>query len=171
MVFEQVSGDKDFFELATVNHQLTIHENNQGSMARGLHHYLRYYLYATITWTGKNIQTVNVLPLVSPKVGVEAVMPLRYDLNYCTYSYSMTYWDWEYALRFRHRSIELQRKMLQRMREIRYPIATQCFENGLSIATFPSYSRRIPFVSSSSRNEGDTLRLHRGYNYKCKIIN
>ncbi|MEG1738037.1 MAG: hypothetical protein RR137_07990 [Odoribacter sp.] len=49
-------------------------------------------------------------------------------------------------------------------------IATQSFGNGLGIATFRSYSRRIPFVSSSFRNEGDTPRLHRGYDRNKMII-
>ncbi|MEG2339386.1 MAG: hypothetical protein RSB69_01355 [Odoribacter sp.] len=36
-----------------------------------------------------------------------------------------------------------------------YSIATLSFGNGLGFATFRSFPRRSPFVSSSSRNEGE----------------
>lgn len=93
--FEQVTGDNDFFELESGNGKLIIRGNNDGSMARGLNHYLRHYLHATTSWTGQNIQIVDVLPTVADKIRVEATLPLRYYLNYCTYSYSMAYWDWD----------------------------------------------------------------------------
>ncbi|MEG1564095.1 MAG: alpha-N-acetylglucosaminidase [Bacteroides sp.] len=95
--FEQVAAaDKDFFELETIDGKLTVRGNTQGSMARGLNHYLRHYLHATTSWTGKNLPAkLTALPAVSPKLHVEATLPLRYYLNYCTYSYSMAYWDWE----------------------------------------------------------------------------
>ncbi len=35
------------------------------------------------------------LPPLTKKERREAQVPLRYYLNYCTYSYTMAFWDWE----------------------------------------------------------------------------
>lgn len=93
--FEQLPSQNDFFELETVKGELFIRGNNGVSIARGLNHYMRNYLHTTTTWTGSNISHVNSLPVVKPKIHVDASLPLRYYLNYCTYSYSMAFWGWE----------------------------------------------------------------------------
>lgn len=92
---EQLAGEKDFFELETRKGKLVIRGNNGVSIARGLNHYMRHYLHRTTSWTGENLAPVKSLPAVNPKVRIEATLPLRYYLNYCTYSYSMAFWNWE----------------------------------------------------------------------------
>lgn len=92
--FEQSNNNNDFFELETIKGKLYIRGNNGVSMARGLNHYLRNYLHVTTSCTGNNIRNVSSLPATNGKVRIEASLPLRYYLNYCTYSYSMAYWDW-----------------------------------------------------------------------------
>lgn len=93
--FKEMPGNTDFFELETVKGKLVIRGNNGVSMARGLNHYLRHYLRSTVSWTGNNLKTVSSLPVIKDKVHVDATLPLRYYLNYCTYSYSMAFWNWE----------------------------------------------------------------------------
>lgn len=95
ILFEKVVGEKDFFELETRNGKLIIRGNNGVSMARGLNHYMRHYLHRTISWTGNNLAPVKLLPVVAPKLHIDAELPLRYYLNYCTYSYSMAFWNWQ----------------------------------------------------------------------------
>lgn len=36
----------------------------------------------------------EVLPAVTQKERRETDMKHRYDFNYCTYSYTMAFWDW-----------------------------------------------------------------------------
>lgn len=93
--FEKIAGNEDFFELETVKGKLIIRGNNGVSMARGLNHYMRHYLHSTTSWTGNSLKPVKSLPTVKSKIHVDASMPLRYYLNYCTYSYSMAFWNWE----------------------------------------------------------------------------
>lgn len=93
--FERIASEKDLFELETLNGKLIIRGNNGVSMARGLNHYMRHYLHRTTTWTGDNLPPVASLPKIKQKVRIEATLPLRYALNYCTYSYSMAFWTWE----------------------------------------------------------------------------
>lgn len=94
IVFERVVNETDFFELETKGKKLIIRGNNGISMARGLNHYMRYYLHSTTSWTGHNLSYTSSLPIIKEKIHVNATLPLRYYLNYCTYSYSMAFWNW-----------------------------------------------------------------------------
>ena len=96
-VFEKLSSDSDFFELEqAADDRIIIRGNNGVSIARGLNHYLRNYCHKSVSWCGNNLSELPVpLPPVREKVRVTASFPYRYNLNYCTYSYSMAFWDWE----------------------------------------------------------------------------
>ncbi len=96
-VFEKLSSDSDFFELEqAADDRIIIRGNNGVSIARGLNHYLRNYCHKSVSWCGNNLSELPVpLPPIREKVRVTASFPYRYYLNYCTYSYSMAFWDWE----------------------------------------------------------------------------
>ncbi|WP_251235799.1 alpha-N-acetylglucosaminidase [Bacteroides nordii] len=96
-IFEKLPSDSDFFELEQAADDRIIIRGNSGvSIARGLNHYLRNYCHKSVSWCGNNLSELPVpLPPVREKVRVTASFPYRYYLNYCTYSYSMAFWDWE----------------------------------------------------------------------------
>ena len=96
-VFEQLPSDSDFFELEqAAEDKIIIRGNNGISMARGLNHYLRNYCHRSVSWCGNNLSDLpEPLPPVKEKIRIDASFPYRYYLNYCTYSYSMAFWDWE----------------------------------------------------------------------------
>ena len=92
-IFTLVPAEKDFFELRQNGDKIEIQGNNGISMARGLNHYLRHYCHASVSWCGDNLASIpDTLPAVGEPVHIEASQPLRYYLNYCTYSYSMAFW-------------------------------------------------------------------------------
>ena len=37
----------------------------------------------------------NPLPAVEKPIKIESNVKYRYNLNFCTFSYSMAFWDWE----------------------------------------------------------------------------
>ena len=96
-VFEKLPSDSDFFELEqAAEDKIIIRGNNGVSMARGLNHYLRNYCHRSVSWCGNNLSDLpEPLPPVKEKIRIDASFPYRYYLNYCTYSYSMAFWDWE----------------------------------------------------------------------------
>lgn len=96
-IFEKRSSDSDFFELEqAADDKIIIRGNNGVSIARGLNHYLRNYCHKSVSWCGNNLSDLPApLPPVREKVRIAASFPYRYYLNYCTYSYSMAFWDWE----------------------------------------------------------------------------
>lgn len=68
--------------------------NTYVNIATGLNWYLKYYAGIHLTWNGMQAKLPDVLPPVEEKLRKETDLSLRYDFNYCTYSYSMAFWDW-----------------------------------------------------------------------------
>jgi Alpha-N-acetylglucosaminidase (NAGLU). len=93
-IIEQVKSDKDFFELDQKKNKVLIKGNNYISIATGLNWYLKYYAGIHLSWNGMSAKLPAVLPKVTKKERHETNLHLRYDFNYCTYSYSMAFWDW-----------------------------------------------------------------------------
>ncbi len=94
-IIEQVKSNKDFFELDQRNNKVVIKGNNYVSIATGLNWYLKYYAGVHLSWNGMKAKLPAQLPKVKKRERHETNMNLRYDLNYCTYSYSMAFWDWK----------------------------------------------------------------------------
>lgn len=96
--FEEMKNEsgKDVFELETLNGKIRIRGNSANSMAVGLNYYLKYYCKTTVSWyLDDPIELPEVLPNVEKKVRILARMDKRFFLNYCTFGYTMPWWQWE----------------------------------------------------------------------------
>ena len=103
-----VKSDKDFFEIdqarsgknatasqsAGRNNPIIIRGNSWVNIAVGINWYLKHYAGIHITWNSMNTKLPAVLPAVKQKERHETDLKLRYDFNYCTFSYTMAFWDW-----------------------------------------------------------------------------
>ncbi|WP_207535931.1 alpha-N-acetylglucosaminidase [Desertivirga arenae] len=85
---------KDVFELESRGKKIVLRGNNGGALASGLYYYLTEYCHCQITWNGSNLKMPKVLPAIPGKVRKETPYEYRYYLNYCTFNYSMSWWDW-----------------------------------------------------------------------------
>lgn len=94
-IIEQVKSPTDFFELDQKGDKVVIRGNNSVSIATGLNWYLKYYAGIQLSWNGMTAKLPDTLPAVPQKVRHETDLTYRYDFNYCTYSYTMAFWDWE----------------------------------------------------------------------------
>lgn len=88
---------KDCFRLdASDPRKIIISGNNANSMAMGLNHYLRYYCLTTISWYADiPVEMPETLPAVEKPIQIEAKVDRRFFLNYCTYGYTMPFWQWK----------------------------------------------------------------------------
>lgn len=85
----------DIFEIESKkNGKIILSGNNGVSIASALNYYLKNYCNFEITWNGQS-QLPDKLPGIKEKIRVESPHQLRYYLNYCTFSYSMAWWDWK----------------------------------------------------------------------------
>jgi len=60
-----------------------------------LHYYLKNFANCQITWNGTNLNLPKTLPVVRKKVQIKTPYKYRYNLNYCTFNYTMSWWNWE----------------------------------------------------------------------------
>lgn len=85
---------KDVFELDEHRGKVVLRGDNGLSVAAALNYYLRNYCHRLVTWGSPSLQLPAVLPVVTGKVRKTTPYTYRYYLNYCTFNYSMAWWDW-----------------------------------------------------------------------------
>ncbi|MDR2414453.1 MAG: alpha-N-acetylglucosaminidase [Odoribacteraceae bacterium] len=86
---------KDFFEIVPGTGKVIIRGNNAVSQATGFNWYLKYVAGIHLSWNNPTCRLPSRLPLPDSTIRRETSERLRYYLNYCTFSYSMAFWDWE----------------------------------------------------------------------------
>lgn len=92
---------KDVFELASNGNDIVVRGNSANAMAVGLNHYLKYYCRTSVSWyLCDPVELPGQLPAIDGKVRREARMDNRFFLNYCTFGYTMTWWQWQDWERF-----------------------------------------------------------------------
>jgi alpha-N-acetylglucosaminidase len=86
---------KDTFQIESRSNKIILSGNNGVSIASALYYYLNEYCHCQITWNGINLNLPKPLPPVPGKIRKSSPYEFRYYLNYCTFNYSMSWWDWE----------------------------------------------------------------------------
>jgi alpha-N-acetylglucosaminidase len=89
------AGDNDVFELESKNGKIILGGNNGISIASALNYYLKNYAHCDISWNGTNLNLPAKLPWVTGKIRHVSPYKYRYYLNYCTFNYTMSWWDWQ----------------------------------------------------------------------------
>ena len=89
------SDSTDFFEIESMGHKILLRGNNGVSIASALYYYLKEYCHCQITWNGTNLRLPDAPVPVKDKIRKQSPYSYRYYLNYCTFNYSMSWWDWE----------------------------------------------------------------------------
>ena len=101
--FHQIDAEqgRDVFTLESRGGKVAIGGNNAGSMAVGLNRYLNRYCKVTVSWYADvAVNLPKTLPDVPATERVTARVPQRFFLNYCTWGYTMPFWQWRDWERF-----------------------------------------------------------------------
>jgi alpha-N-acetylglucosaminidase len=86
---------RDFFLLdSNADGKILIKGNKPYSITAGFYHYLKKYTGSFVGQMEKNVDLPEVLPLPE-KETVTSIFKIRNCYNYCTFSYTMAFWDWE----------------------------------------------------------------------------
>lgn len=93
--FIEADRGQDVFEIEDNNGRIMLRGNNGVSIASALNYYLKNITKNHISWNGSNLQLPAVLPLVKQKIRIVSPHQYRYYLNYCTFNYTMSWWNWE----------------------------------------------------------------------------
>ncbi|MDP4202524.1 MAG: alpha-N-acetylglucosaminidase [Bacteroidota bacterium] len=88
------NNGKDGFELSSRGNKIVLAGNDGVAVASALYFYLNEYCHCQSTWNGVNMHLPAQLPKVDKKITKSSPYDYRYYLNYCTYNYSMSWWNW-----------------------------------------------------------------------------
>ena len=86
---------KDVFELEQVGDKIMLRGNDGVSVASALNYYLTNYAHCDYSWNGSNLKFPDPVPVVKEKVRKVTPYKYRHYFNYCTFSYTTPWWDWE----------------------------------------------------------------------------
>lgn len=92
---EKVTSKTDYFELDQQGRKVVVRGNNWVNIASGVNWYLKYYAGIHLSWNQMQAKLPAVLPAVKQRERHETSLSQRYAFNYCTFSYSMAFWDWK----------------------------------------------------------------------------
>jgi len=93
--FIEKRNGKDVFEIDQEKGKILLSGSNGISIASALNYYLKNYTNCDISWNGTNLKLPAVLPMPKQKIVKQTPYTYRYNLNYCTFNYSMSWWDWK----------------------------------------------------------------------------
>ena len=95
-VVEQIPPDsgRDVFEVESRGDRIVLRGSTGVAIASALNWYLEHVAGITIAIPLRPITLTAPLPRVSAKVRITTPYKYRYFFNYCTFSYSMAWWNW-----------------------------------------------------------------------------
>ena len=95
------ADDKDVFEIEANGGKITLRGNNGLSLAMAFNWYLRHEAHVNFDWQAAGpLRFQGALPLPKEKTRQVCAARERFFLNYCTYGYTMPWWQWDQWQRF-----------------------------------------------------------------------
>jgi alpha-N-acetylglucosaminidase len=88
------TAGRDSFEIEAKAGKIILRGNNAGAIGSALYAYLTDYCHSQITWNGTRISLPVSLPKPDGRIARSSPYEHRYYMNYCTFNYSMSWWDW-----------------------------------------------------------------------------
>ena len=95
IVSEIRPASEAYFEIDCRGRKPVIRGDNYVHVAVGLNWYLKYYCGIQLSRECPTAALPTVLPRPSKPERHTADVDFVYDFNYCTFSYSMAFWDWD----------------------------------------------------------------------------
>ena len=97
-----VSKDgKEVFELNSEGSKIVLKGTNDLAISKAFNYYLVNYCNIRVSWYKDDLISVpGVLPVVNDPVIQECRFEKRFFLNYCTFGYTMLWWQWDDWERF-----------------------------------------------------------------------
>ncbi|HEY8894316.1 MAG TPA: alpha-N-acetylglucosaminidase, partial [Niastella sp.] len=77
------------------NGKIVLRGSNGLSVASALNYFLKTVCFCDIGWNGTNLKLPATVPVIAGKIHKATPYQYRYYLNYCTFQYSMAWWDWD----------------------------------------------------------------------------
>lgn len=86
--------DQETFTLQTKNNRLLIGASSLSAAGSAVYYYLREYCHQSISRCGDNLSPIKTLPAIPQRIKIQTPFKYRYALNYCTYNYTYSFYQW-----------------------------------------------------------------------------
>ncbi|MBO4606043.1 MAG: alpha-N-acetylglucosaminidase [Bacteroidales bacterium] len=94
--FVRTSEAVQAFTISSDKGKIVIAAPDANTMAVGLNYYLKNWCDVTVSWyAADKVVLPAELPLPQEPLRVESRVPERFFLNYCTFGYSLVWWQWK----------------------------------------------------------------------------
>lgn len=88
------AAGNDVFEIEAVNGLIVLRGNRPVAIASACNHYLKHIAKCQLSWCGDQLRLPEPLPLPPGKIRQESPYRHGFAFNYCTFNYTMAWWDW-----------------------------------------------------------------------------
>jgi alpha-N-acetylglucosaminidase len=88
------SADRDTFRISSRDGRILLQGNRPIALAAAFHHYVKHHAGGHFSWCGDQLDLPGQLPLPAEPVTVHSRFRHGYAFNYCTFNYTMAWWDW-----------------------------------------------------------------------------
>ena len=97
----QKADNIEAFELSSKSNKIIIKGTNELAISKGFNWYLNNYCFTRVSWyKDDTIVAPDVLPMIDTTIRQECRFEKRFFLNYCTFGYTMLWWQWDDWERF-----------------------------------------------------------------------
>ena len=96
-VLETIPQDRgrDVFEIESVEGKIVVRGSDGVAIASGANWYLRHYCHCQESFCGDQLELPAQLPLPHGKIRRTSPYKYRYCFNFCAFSYTLAWWDWD----------------------------------------------------------------------------
>ena len=98
--FTEQAAETEFYEIRRDGEGIAIFGSGANSLCAGLGRYLEESGIDVSWYASQPVELPEAMPLPEAPVRSEALVPLRFFLNYCTFGYTMPWWHWTEWERF-----------------------------------------------------------------------
>ena len=99
--FREVQDTVESYRFWTEGKRLIVEGSSASAMTAGLNRYLNDYCNTSVSWyVHEPVSVPSLQPVVAQPVSGKALVSKRFFLNYCTFGYTMPWWQWEDWERF-----------------------------------------------------------------------
>ncbi len=85
----------DVFEVHSADGKIVVRGSSGVAIASGVNWYLKHVCHCHLSFNGDQLSIPRPLPAVTEKIQRVCPYQYRYCFNFCAFSYTLAWWDWE----------------------------------------------------------------------------
>lgn len=92
---ELYSSKDEGYTITTLGDTLILRASTIPALGAALNDWMRHEAKLQLSWTGENLQLPSELPLPKEPRSARCTLPYRVAYNFCTFGYTMPWWQWD----------------------------------------------------------------------------